>query len=37
MARNNLAHCVPLNEDDKSRISIFHRDWARLIEASGII
>ncbi len=31
MARNNLAHCVPLAKDDVSRIALFHRDWARLL------
>jgi hypothetical protein len=36
MARNNLAHCVPLSADDKSRILILHRDWARLLAAAGI-
>jgi len=36
MARNNLAHCVPLSQDDVSRILLFHRDWARLIDAAGL-
>ncbi len=35
MARNNLAHCVPLTSDDRKRISLFHRDWARLMETAG--
>jgi len=34
MARNNLAHCVPLSSDDRARIAIFHRDWARLLDAT---
>ena len=33
MARNNLAHCVPLAKDDVSRIALFHRDWARLMSS----
>jgi hypothetical protein len=36
MARNNLAHCVPLSKDDISRISLFFRDWARLLETARI-
>jgi hypothetical protein len=36
MARNNLAHCVPLSADDKSRILLLHRDWARLLTTAGI-
>lgn len=36
MARNNLAHCVPLSADDRSRILLFHRDWARMLVAAGI-
>ena len=36
MARNNLAHCAPLTKDDISRISLFHRDWARLLDAAGL-
>jgi hypothetical protein len=36
MARNNLAHCVPLPEDDISRIFLFHRDWARILDTAGI-
>jgi hypothetical protein len=35
MARNNVAHCVPLSKDDAARISLFNRDWARLLEAVG--
>jgi hypothetical protein len=35
MARNNLAHCVPLSQDDAARISLFNRDWARILEAAG--
>lgn len=36
MARNNLAHCIPLPKDDITRIRLFHRDWARLLETAGI-
>jgi hypothetical protein len=36
MARNNLAHCVPLPKDDIARILLFHRDWARLLDTAGI-
>jgi hypothetical protein len=36
MARNNLAHCVPLPKDDISRILLFHRDWGRLLDTAGI-
>ena len=36
MARNNLAHCVPLSSDDATRIALFHRDWARLLTAAGV-
>ena len=35
MARNNLAHCVPLTRDDVSRINLFFSDWARLLETAG--
>ncbi len=35
MARNNLAHSVPFSSDDKSRIALLYRDWARLLEAAG--
>jgi hypothetical protein len=34
MARNNLAHCVPLPRDDVSRIELFHRDLARILVAN---
>jgi hypothetical protein len=36
MARNNLAHCVPLSKDDISRILLFHSDWERILESAGI-
>jgi hypothetical protein len=36
MARNNLAHFVPLTNDDISRILLFHRDWARILDTAGI-
>jgi hypothetical protein len=36
MARNNLAHSVSLSRDDISRIALFHRDWARMLNAAGI-
>lgn len=36
MARNNVAHSVLLSKDDKSRIALFYRDWARLLEAANI-
>ena len=35
MARNNLAHCVSLSDDDIARINLFFRDWARLLETAG--
>jgi hypothetical protein len=36
MARNNLAHSVLLSNDDISRIALFYKDWARLLESAGI-
>lgn len=36
MARNNVAHSVLLSKDDKTRIALFYRDWARLLEAANI-
>ena len=36
MTRNNLAHCVLLTSDDVSRINLFFRDWARLLETAGL-
>ena len=36
MARNNLAHSVSLSKDDVSRIALFNRDWARMLNAAGI-
>jgi hypothetical protein len=36
MARNNLAHSILLTDDDISRIALFYRDWARLLESAGI-
>lgn len=36
MARNSLAHSVTLTEDDASKIRLFYRDWARLLETAGI-
>lgn len=36
MARNNLAHSILLSKDDISRIALFYRDWARLLESAGI-
>lgn len=36
MVRNNIAHCVPLTGDDVSRLEVFFRDWARLLETAGI-
>jgi hypothetical protein len=35
MARNSLAHSVGISEDDASRIRLFYRDWARLLESGG--
>jgi len=35
MARNLLAHSVVISEDDASRIRVFYRDWARLLETAG--
>jgi hypothetical protein len=34
MARNNLAHCVPLPKDDVYRIELFHRDLSRILIAN---
>lgn len=36
MARNSLAHCVPLSNDDITRINLLYRDWARLLNSAGI-
>jgi hypothetical protein len=36
MARNNLAHSALLTKDDATRIALFYKDWARLLEAAGI-
>ena len=36
MARNNLAHSILLSADDISRIALFYRDWARLLESAKI-
>lgn len=36
MARNNLAHSVPLSKDDFSSIILFYNQWARLLESAGI-
>ncbi len=36
MVRNNIAHSIPLTKDDISRVSLFYRDWARLMETSNI-
>jgi len=36
MARNNLAHSILLTDDDISRIALFYRDWARLLETAGV-
>lgn len=36
MARNNLAHSILLTNDDISRIALFYRDWARLLETAGV-
>lgn len=36
MARNNLAHSILLSKDDISRIALFYRDWARLLESAKI-
>jgi len=35
MARNCLAHSIPIEEDDAATIRLFHRGWARLLEAAG--
>ncbi|HBB87603.1 MAG TPA: hypothetical protein DC047_08310 [Blastocatellia bacterium] len=35
MARNNVAHCVLLSRDDAARISLFNRDWARMLDIAG--
>lgn len=36
MARNSLAHSVPLSKDDFSSINLFYNQWARLLESAGI-
>lgn len=36
MARNNLAHSIPLSNDDVIRIALFYRDWSRLLVAANI-
>jgi hypothetical protein len=36
MARNNLAHSILLSNDDISRIALFYRDWARLLDTAGV-
>lgn len=36
MARNNLAHSILLSDDDISRIALFYRDWARLLDSAGV-
>jgi len=36
MARNSLAHSVLISEDDVSRIRLFYRDWARLLESADV-
>jgi hypothetical protein len=36
MARNSLAHSVLLTKDDMTRIALFYKDWARLLEAANI-
>lgn len=36
MARNSLAHSAIISEDDRARIRLFYRDWARLLENAGI-
>lgn len=36
MARNNLAHSVPLSKDDFSSIILFYNQWARLLESAGL-
>lgn len=35
MARNNLAHSIPIDQDDSARIRIFHNEWARLLDIAG--
>jgi hypothetical protein len=35
MPRNLLAHSIVIGEDDASRIRLFYRDWARLLESAG--
>jgi hypothetical protein len=36
MARNNLAHSILLSKDDESRIALFYRDWARMLQSAGL-
>jgi hypothetical protein len=36
MARNNLAHCVPLSKEDIATINILYTRWARLLETAGV-
>jgi 5-methylcytosine-specific restriction endonuclease McrA len=35
IARNKIAHCVPLGEDDSANLLTFQREWARLLTAAG--
>ena len=36
MARNGLAHSVIISKDDISRIALFYRDWARMLESANV-
>ena len=36
MARNSLAHCVSLSNEDILRITVFFGDWKRSLEAAGL-
>jgi len=36
IARNNLAHSIPLSKDDIARINVFYNDWARVLETAKI-
>jgi hypothetical protein len=36
MARNNLAHCVPLSREDETTINLLYTRWARLLDSAGV-
>jgi len=36
MARNNIAHCVKVSDDDSNSLLRFQREWATLLGAAGV-